>query len=1094
VKCRCGFQAPPEFAFCPKCGEKLSAPCPSCGTASPSDFAFCPRCGARLATFEANGSGGLRAAAVGAAGSEATETDRRPVTILFADLSGFTAISERLDPEDVRALQSDVFQEAASVIQRYEGFVEKFVGDAVLAVFGAPVAHEDDPERALRAALAMRGRIASLNERWAPRLGRSLALRTGIHTGPVVAGALGSASGAAYAVTGDTVNTGSRLQTAAEAGQILVSRALYRLTQHAFEFELVGELAVKGKAEPVAAYRLVRALATPRPTRGLEAHGIVAPLVGRDEELGQMRAAFQRMLGGRTQVISVIGEAGVGKSRLQAEFLGRLAVAEHLSTTAVRRAACSSLGEQTYGVLASLLREAYSIASDDPIETARQKLESGLRSLGVDTEATAHMVALLGHALGLGEDPSLIHHLEPEQLKRQIFLAARALIERRLEAGPLLLVVEDLHWADAASLELLRFLVDRLPDRRLMLLLTSRPTVDVGAVVSSRATHTSIRLEPLTPVDSEALLGSIFDSSAGLPEQLSTLVVERAGGNPFYLEEMVRNLIADGIVVRDGAGWRCTTAATTVDVPLTIQGLLLSRLDRLPVTARRLIQDAAVIGPAFERELLQKVSGNPETDDALELLVAAELLAEDPQGLSGAGTLPVSARRYRFTHALVQEVVYQNLLVRRRAELHTRVGQALEALHSIRPKRLEVLEALGHHWSLSTDKLRGARYLIAAGDWARDIYANVDAARHYERALGTMNECGACDAERLAVRERLGDLLGPTGQPQAALEHYKAVLAGYERLDDRYAQVRVSRKMGILYCAAGERERALGCFEAGLNLLHGGPEHVELAHLYQEMGRLAFRCGDNNRAVELAEQALAQADRLAERRASAPSSETGQERKETAEAVAHAYNTLGVAVARLGKTRDAAAHIERSVAVAEGAELLQAACRGLANLSVLYSTLDPACAIQTCRRGLDLAKKIGDLRFQSRLYANLAVAYCALTNRCDQEGLGAAQAAIDLDRRLGQLDHLAVPLIVLGQIYQCHGETKQALNHYREATTIAEEVGEPQLLFPCYDGLATLYLELGDEAQAEQYLLKAQEVCKRAGLEPDTLVVLPFLD
>jgi len=276
-------------------------------------------------------------------------------------------------------------------------------------------------------------------------------------------------------------------------------------------------------------------------------------------------------------------------------------------------------------------------------------------------------------------------------------------------------------------------------------------------------------------------------------------------------------------------------------------------------------------------------------------------------------------------------------------------------------------------------------------------------------------------------------------------------------------------------------------------VLRGQREHIELAHLYQEMGRLAFRSGDNNRAMEWAERALAQAEHAGRESATAVS-ETGEETREAAAAVAHAYNTLGVALARLGKMDEAVAHIERSVAVAEKADLLQAVCRGFANLGVLYSTLNPGRAIETCARGLELAKKIGDLAFQSRLYANLAVAYCALTNRCDEKGLCAAQAAVDLDRRLGQLDHLAVPLIVLGQIYQCHGEPERALTHYREALTIAEEVGEPQLLFPCYDGLATLCLEMGDDQQAEHHLLKAQAVCERAGLEPDALAVLPFLD
>jgi adenylate cyclase len=227
----------------------------------------------------------------------------------------------------------------------------------------------------------------------------------------------------------------------------------------------------------------------------------------------------------------------------------------------------------------------------------------------------------------------------------------------------------------------------------------------------------------------------------------------------------------------------------------------------------------------------------------------------------------------------------------------------------------------------------------------------------------------------------------------------------------------------------------------------------------------------------------------------APAAAAGRHNeKEAALATVHAHNTLGVALARMGRPEEAAGQIERGVAVAQEYDLLQATCRSYANLAVLYSTLDPSRAIETCLNGLEVAKKIGDLGFQSRLYTNLAVAYCTLTNRCDEQGIGAAETAIKLDRELGHVDHLAVPLIVLGQIFQCHGDPQRALGHYLEALDLAEQAGEPQLLFPCYDGLATLYLEMGDEARAEQYMRKAQQVCEAAGLEPESLVVLPFLD
>ncbi|MGH2626124.1 MAG: tetratricopeptide repeat protein, partial [Anaerolineales bacterium] len=288
------------------------------------------------------------------------------------------------------------------------------------------------------------------------------------------------------------------------------------------------------------------------------------------------------------------------------------------------------------------------------------------------------------------------------------------------------------------------------------------------------------------------------------------------------------------------------------------------------------------------------------------------------------------------------------------------------------------------------------------------------------------------------------------------------------------------------------RELARQALEAGLALLDGQGQDIELAHLYQEMGRLLFRSGDNAGAIVWAERALAEAERLVPRagQSEAALEETG---REAAAAVSHAYNTLGVALARVERLDEAVRHIEQSVRVAETHGLLQVACRGYANLSVLYSTVDPGQAIETCRQGLELAKKIGDPAFQSRLYTNLAVAYCALTNRCDGDGMAAAQAAIELDRQLGELDHLAVPLIVLGQIYQCHGQPDLALRYYREALALAEEVGEPQLLFPCYDGLATLHLELEDVAGAETYMRKAREVCERAGVDPDSLTVLPFL-
>ncbi len=1048
----CAFEAPPDFAFCPRCGARL-------GAAPAASRAAAPEVGARASP----------------PGPAEGDTDRRSVSVLFADLSGFTALGESLDPEDIRTFQDDLFREMRAAIERYEGFVEKFVGDAVMAVFGAPTAHEDDPERALRAALAMHERMAALDGVWARRLGRALALHVGVNTGPVVAGTLGAGDGA-YAVTGDTVNTAARLQQAAAPGQTLASRATYLLTQHAFAFEPAGELRLRGKAEPLTAFRVLGALETPRSPRGLEAHGLAVPLVGRDAELGRLQAAFDGVAGGRAEVVSLVGEAGMGKSRLVNEFFARLEASGRLRSATVRRAACSALGERTYGVLAAFFREGYGITATDSLEAARRKLAAGLEALGAGAEERDRLSAVVGYVLGLPSDEAT-PQLDPEQLKRQIFYATRGLLERTMTRGPLVLLVEDLHWADAASVELLGVMADRLADRPLLLLVTCRPSFDALTLRTGRASHTTLRLAPLSADDGTALLDTLFGPSArALPATLREQVVGRAGGNPFYLEELIRELIDGGVLVRTDEGWACAGEAAAVEVPVTVQGLILSRLDRLPGTARRLAQEAAVLGPAFDARLLGLVAGDPSGCEAgLQVLERAGLIAP-----------PAASGRYAFGHAMVQEAIYQNLLLRRRLELHGRAARALEGLGAggERPARLEDLEALGHHFSLSADKLPGARYLTKAGDWARAVYANEDAIRHYERALRTLAECEGDETERLLVEERLADLLGLTGRRPAAIERFTTVRRLAEAAGDRATQARSHRKAAGLHWDAGERDAALGCLRAGLGLLDG-IEHIERAHLYQEMGRLAFRSGDSAAALEWAERALAEGERLG--------ADSDEARTETAAAIAHAHNTRGVALARLGRLDEAVGQIERGVEVARRHDLLQVACRGYANLGVVYSSLDPGRAIETCQSGLEIARKIGDLGFQSRLYANLAVAYCALTNRCDDDGVAAAQAAIELDRQLGQLDHLAVPLIVLGQIYQCHGEPERARRYYMEALGLAEEVREPQLLFPCYDGLATLYLDRGDHARAEEYMRKAQEVCERAGVEPDALMVLPFL-
>ncbi|RXG94499.1 adenylate/guanylate cyclase domain-containing protein [Bradyrhizobium zhanjiangense] len=1099
----CGFEVQSGFAFCPKCGTKQPNACPGCGFPCAPDFVYCPKCGSLIS--RTTNDGGQASAQTSPAtlpirsssppllqtaqhafrpqsDNVDSEANRRTITVLFADLSGFTAMSERLDPEVMQTLQNQLFEELTAAVQSFGGFVDKFIGDALLALFGAPTAHEDDPERAVCAALDMISRTARLSERAKAYAGSPLQLHVGINTGHVVAGGLGVGVAKSYSVTGDTVNTAQRLQSMASPDEVLVGPLTHRLTRHAFSYDSLGEISLKGKMGSVLVHRLKGPLDTPRAARGLDTLGLDAPLIGRDAELARLIGSLDRACGGAAQLVRLVGEAGIGKTRLVNEFVARIRDEDRFAGVAIRRAVCSPLGEQSYGALAAVLRSAYGIAQKAGAAEAETKVAEALSEFGLAAEEADRLMPLYLHVLGLGDPNAVLRHVEPEQLRRQIFFAIRTIFERRLALSPLLIIVEDLHWADAVSLEALRFLMDRLERTRLMLLFTHRPAL-VDQFGSSRISHTTIRLPPLGDADGRRLLAAYFSYGwREPPGHLFTRILDRAGGNPLFLEEIIRGLIEGGALERDGAQWRMKSDEAAADIPASIQALLLARLDRLPHQVRQVAQEAAVIGPRFDTAVLGAAATEPARVEAgLELLCDAELIEEV------AGSSSMSLRTYRFTQTMLQDVIYQNLLLQRRVELHGRIGAALERLYGSEPERLEDLIQLGHHFSLSASKPKGARYLRAAGDRARASYANDDAIRFYQQSLAVLLSGGERSPERLVLYERIADLSRAVGRRSTAEEHYQSALEGHRTAGDRIAEARILRKLGGLLWDAGKRIRAEERYAEAAERLGGTDAPIEWAHLLQERGRLAFRVGDHVAAARWADEALGYAR-------SVPANADEQAGLEAARAIAEALNTKAVALARLGRNQEAVNEVEQSVAAAETAGLLNVACRGYTNLGVLYTIIDPAQAMAVCRRGLDVANRIGDLGFQARLLANLAVACCTFTDRCTEEGVPAAEKAIEIDRALDQREHLPVPLIVLGQIHQCHFRPDMAARCYNEAIEVASETGEPQQLFPCYDGLATLNLDRGDMPEAERYFALAHDVCARHGLDPAGLIVLPFLD
>jgi predicted ATPase len=886
-------------------------------------------------------------------------------------------------------------------------------------------------------------------------------MRIGINTGLVVAGTVGE--GKDYGVVGDTVNVAARVQQIGAPGQVTIGEETYRLVRKSFDCRPLGAVSVKGKTEPIQTFEVLGAregrVSPP------EAEAWRAPLIGRAEELRQLMELFTRAYKGRTQVVSLIGEAGIGKSRLLTEFLNRLEAEGLLDHIALYRTTCSALGSEAYQVLIDFFRTCFALTPDDSAVQARSKIATILQAIGAQAEPIVPAVESL---LGFAEQGVSSTHLDPEQLKRQLFLAVKEICQCQCRQRPVLLVVEDFQWADAASVELLRSLVDRVADRPLLLLLVARPTAQMGMIYSAKVDATVIRLQPLASEDGEALLEALIGPLVSpFQPALRELLTRRAAGNPFFLEEAVRSLLDTGILKKTPAGTRFSGDLTNLEVPTTVQGVVLSRLDSLEPGAKQLLLEAAVIGPSFDLALLRQITARPqELQLHLDTLLRADLLSE-------ASDVVERPTEYRFRNTLIQEVAYNSLLKKRRTLLHRQVAETLERLHAHRLD--EHLSQLAHHYSHSDDRERALRYLLRFGDKAAAIYANQDAIGCYRRALELLEQDDAQPALTAEVLEKLADAYGAAGELEAALESWQAAFRGYETLGQTERLAAVHRKIGAHWWGQGQREKAVEHLQRGLALLAQEPDKVEAALLYHELGRLHFRGGDDQKAIAWTRKAL----------------ELGQ-RLDAPEVLSQAFNTLGVSLARRGDLEEGVAQVKQSLRVALQHNQLAAACRAYTNLGMLLSAIDREQALSYCHEGLALAKKIGDLSQQSWLHASVASSFCSLVGDCSQ-GIEAAEASIALDQQLGQRNHLPIPLILLAQIHQCQEQLDESERYYLEACAIAEETGEPQHLFPCYDGLATLHLARGDTVKAEEYLARSLAICQKTGYSPDTLIMLPFL-
>ncbi|MBI2963957.1 MAG: AAA family ATPase, partial [Deltaproteobacteria bacterium] len=975
------------------------------------------------------------------------EGERKLVTVLFADCVGFTALASKLDPERLHDVMDGCFERVLEAVHRYEGTVNQFTGDGVMALFGAPIAHEDHAVRAVAAALETQRALAGYAAELRRTRGLEFGLRIGLNTGPVVVGKIGDDLRMDYTAQGETVNLAARLQQAGGPGTVSIGEATWRAAGRYFVTEDRGEISLKGFDRPVRAFvvtgeRARRARFDVAVERGL------TRLAGRDLEAKFLLDCFERARGGRGQVVSVVGDAGVGKSRLVHELR------RNLAGTDCRILGAGGLphGEAApFRLIVAFLRAILAIEEGEPEPAQIEKVASRVAELDPGLAWTVPYVKLL---LALPAPELEAQGLDAAQRKGRTLEAVRGLVVRAADDRPQVLLVEDLQWVDPSSEEALRSVIDALAERRVLVVCTHR----TGYVPSwhGRTFYQRLALEPLSMEESARMAETLLPGAE--EAALRELVIARAEGNPFFIEELA------GYLRERGDEARLAEAAIERGVPETITDLLSARIDRLREPLKRTLQRASVLGREFPLRLLEAMA--PPGEDvrghvaelvALELVHEKELFPEP---------------RLAFTQPLIRDVAYRGLLLRARAELHELAGAALERLWGGRVD--EVLQDLARHYAQSGNHAKALHYLRRAGDRAASLFAFEEAAALYAEALALADAHAALAAERGPVLERLGDVAFARGQIQAALERWSAAL-GAASGGAATAVADLHRKIGVARWAAGQTERALAELEEGLAALGPNRRDPSAARLYQELGRIHFRLGDNRRATEWASQALALGEAL-----------------DAADVVSHAYNTLGVARARGGDLEGGASTVQKSLETALAHGLGALACRAYTNLAVMYAALDHRRSAEYCREGLELARRIGDQLQQSWLYCAMAGGHCTLAGDYD-EGVKAAEAAIDLDRRLGQRSHLPIPIVILAQIYQCRGDQARSAEHYREALALAEEIGEPQLLFPCYDGLATLAIEAGDDVEAERWLGRSRELQGTAGWSSDSFLVMPFL-
>ncbi|MGE5221071.1 MAG: ATP-binding protein [Omnitrophica WOR_2 bacterium] len=717
--------------------------------------------------------------------------ERRVVTVLFCDVKGSTAMAEKLDPEEWAGIINQAYEHLIGPVRRHGGTVAQVMGDGILAFFGAPLAHEDDPQRAIFAGLEILEGIRGFHTQIKRERSLDFNVRVGIHTGLAVVGEVGTDQQLEYTAIGDTVNLAARMEQTAQPGTVQISAETYKFIEQIFECEPLGDIKVKGKTKPVRTYRVTGLRSEPSPLRGLERQGLQSPLVGREAELRAAQECIRRLFAGQGGIINIYGEAGIGKSRLLAEMY-RDVPEDHRYWL---EGHTLSYGQTiSYWPFQEILRCFADITDTDREDQAWHKLEGKIAALFPETDAgaaleppaqpsptTAEILPYLASLLKLkvaGEYADRVKYLDGEAMRKQIFLASRRFFERLARNRPLVLVFEDLHWIDESSVSLLEHLLPLVESVPLLIIclsrsLTETPAAPLGEIFAQKysARYVEVELAPLSLGDSNQLVNNLL-AIENLPVQVHEMIVDKAEGNPFFLEEILRALIDLGAIRRDPitGRWQATAQIENLTIPDTVQGVILARLDRLEEEVKQVLRLASVVGRSFLYRVLRAIAEVGERlDEELVKLQTSELIQEKQR-------LP--ELEYLFKHALAQEATYESILLLKRRELHIRVGKAIETLFADRLE--EFYSLLAHHYAKAEAWEQAQAYLMKAADQAGRMAADAEALAHYQQAKAAYARAFGEKwdlVERAALERKMGEAYLRRGEFNEALKYFYQALA-----------------------------------------------------------------------------------------------------------------------------------------------------------------------------------------------------------------------------------------------------------------------------------------------------------------------------